>query len=138
MNRRTVWIFATLGASLLGASCSGGGGGGGTDTDPPPGTGQTREIHLTEGLAFSPGDIVIDRGTRVRWINDAAIPHTITPENTQQPGAWAAATVSAAGQTVEHTFNTAGVFYYRCQPHHGQGMTGIIRVKDDEGGGIYE
>jgi plastocyanin len=95
--------------------------------------GPITEIHLTGNFAFAPNDITIQAGTRVRWVNDVAVFHTITPENAQQPGVWADAEVATAGQTFEHTFNTPGQTYrYRCRPHSSNfttGMVGVIRVQ---------
>lgn len=87
------------------------------------------EIHLTGGLAFSPQEVTIAPGTTVRWINDVAMIHTITPINPAQPGAWPSQQVQNAGQTYEYTFTTAGTYEYRCNPHASFGMTGRIIVQ---------
>lgn len=127
------------------AACSGGDdgtgpgeagqGGGGT-----PGGGNsggqvlsgTVEIRMS-GASFSPSDVVITRGTVVRWRNEAGIYHTITPENATQAGVWQRQETSTAGVALEHTFDTAAQTYrYRCEPHSGsftQGMVGSIRVQ---------
>lgn len=87
------------------------------------------EIHLTTGLRFSPEDVTINPGTTVRWINDASVAHTVTPDNTSQPGVWSSVSTSSPGTVLEHTFTESGQQYgYHCQPHQAQGMTGVIRV----------
>jgi plastocyanin len=117
---------AVLAATLV--ACGGGGDGGGI-TDPPPTPGpQVVTIHLTSGLAFSPADVTIAPGTTVRWVNDAAMTHTITPDNPAQAGAWPSTTVSEAGAVYEKVFSATGDYAYHCNPHSGV-MRGTIRVR---------
>jgi plastocyanin len=89
------------------------------------------EIHLS-GTSFLNGTITIPPGTTVRWINDGTDTHTVTPENTSQPGVWQRATTSSQGLVLEHTFNVANqVYRYRCEPHSTSftsGMVGVITV----------
>lgn len=86
-------------------------------------------VHLTSGLTFSPADLTIYVGTTVRWVNDANIFHTITPDGHTE---WSRATVNTAGDEFTHTFDTVGEFPYYCEPHGGpggQGMSGTITVQ---------
>jgi plastocyanin len=96
--------------------------------DDPAGTNNnTREIRM-QATAFSPSDVTIARGLTVRWVNDQAIAHTITPSNLQQAGVWATQNIPATqGANFSHAFNTAGVFNYTCTLH--VGMTGRITVQ---------
>jgi plastocyanin len=89
----------------------------------------TAVVHLTDNFRFFPSEVTLPRGARIRWVNDVAMAHTITPGNAGQAGAWASQGISAAGATFEHTFATAGNFPYHCIPHQGGGMTGTIRVQ---------
>lgn len=84
------------------------------------------EVRLTANLTFSPEELTIEPGTRVRWVNDVTMLHTITPEGHSE---WTEGTVSSAGDTFEHTFHTAGTFPYFCSPHLNDGMTGEITVQ---------
>ena len=84
------------------------------------------EIHLTSGLRFDPSAVTISPGTTVRWINDAAIFHTVTPDGHTE---WERATLSQSGETFEHTFETEGTFDYFCEPHESAGMVGSITVE---------
>lgn len=90
------------------------------------------EIHLTAGSQFSPNTLTITPGTTVRWINDSATAHTVTPENASQPGVWTRRETSATGVVFEHTFTVSGQTYrYRCEPHSSSfssGMVGTITV----------
>jgi plastocyanin len=93
------------------------------------------EIHLTQTSEFSPASVSISPGTTVRWINDAAIEHTITPENASQPGVWQRQTTSTAGVVFEHQFNEANQTYrYRCEPHSSNFETGMVGVITVTGG----
>lgn len=84
------------------------------------------EVHLTSSLTFSPAELTIEPGTTVRWVNDASIFHTITPNGHSE---WDDTSVSSAGETFTHTFETEGEFPYYCSPHRSQGMTGTITVQ---------
>ncbi|MCL6500143.1 MAG: hypothetical protein K6U07_08990 [Firmicutes bacterium] len=66
----------------------------------------------------------------VRWVNDAEIFHTVTPDDPAQPGAWPATSTSRRGTVLIHVFTQPGRTYaYHCEPHRGLGMTGVIRVR---------
>jgi len=88
--------------------------------------GEVVEVILTSSFTFSPSEVTISPGTTVRWVNAAAIYHTITPDGHSE---WSAATVTQAGQTFEHTFQAAGTFPYYCEPHRALGMAGTITVQ---------
>jgi plastocyanin len=112
-------------ALALGSACSDDNGGTAPDPDPNVVT-----IRLTSILRFSPAEVEISPGTTVRWVNDAAIFHTVTPDNANQPGVWQRQTTSTAGEVFRHTFTQAGQTYtYHCEPHLAQGMVGTIRVR---------
>jgi plastocyanin len=97
---------------------------------PQPGPDGVVEIRLTANLRFEPGDIVIPRGTPVRWVNAAAVFHTVTPDIATQPGVWNPRAMNTSGETFTHTFNEAGQTYtYHCEPHRSAGMTGRIRIQ---------
>ncbi|MGQ0561616.1 MAG: cupredoxin domain-containing protein [Gemmatimonadota bacterium] len=100
-----------------------------TEGSDPGGSG-TVVIRLTAGLQFQPATVEIEPGTTVRWVNDGAIFHTVTPDNRQQPGVWARRGLTAAGETFSHTFTTSGQTYsYHCEPHESLGMRGTVRVR---------
>jgi plastocyanin len=121
MNRAAT---AVAFAAILLSGCSSGG-----DPAGPPGD-NVVEIRLTTGLRFSPADVTIDPGTSVRWVNDASMLHTVTPDSPGQAGVWAAAQRATPGIVLTHTFNTAGqVYNYHCDPHLADGMVGVIRVR---------
>lgn len=115
---------AASAAALLALAACGGGDGGGGITNPPPG-GQTTEINMSAS-SFNPISVTVPVGRQVVWTNGSGVPHTVTPDNAAQAGAWASAQL-AAGGTFQHTFNTAGTYNYHCNFHNG--MTGTITVQ---------
>lgn len=136
--QRTKRIATVVGMALAlagaGVACDSGDG----DTGPENGSQGTGsdavEVHLTSSRTFSPADLTIEAGTTVRWVNDAAIFHTITPDGHTE---WTRQEMSSAGQTFEHTFSSEGTFPYFCEPHQAEGMTGTITVESSGGTGIY-
>lgn len=87
-------------------------------------------IRVTAGLQFQPSNVTIAPGTTVRWVNDAAIFHTVTADSGSQPGVWSRRSLNTAGETFSHTFARSGETYtYHCEPHVNQGMRGTIRVQ---------
>lgn len=89
-------------------------------------------VHIT-GSNFVPADVSVTAGTTVRWVNDAAAAHTITPQDLTQPGVFGRKTFSNQGTVLEHTFSTAGqVYHYRCEIHSDNftvGMVGTVTVQ---------
>ena len=124
MNRSTssrlvVSLVLALSAALLTSAC-----GGNDSPTGPPQTG-TVEIQL-QAQSFEPGDVLIEPGTTVRWVNAQSIQHTITPDGHDE---WERAVVTEANEVFEHTFHDEGTFPYFCEPHQAVGMTGRIRVE---------
>ncbi|HUF26196.1 MAG TPA: plastocyanin/azurin family copper-binding protein [Gemmatimonadaceae bacterium] len=125
MGLRRALAAPVLAAALVASlACSGGG-----PSQPPPGQ-QIVDIRLTSGLRFSSADVTIDPGTTIRWVNDGAIFHTVTPNDPNQAGVWNRTETTSAGVVLTHTFTTSGQTYaYHCEPHVSMGMTGVIRVR---------
>lgn len=98
-------------------------------TPPPQQPGNTREVTINiasdamdlGSAAFGQNPLTIDVGTKVNWINQDTVSHTITSFT----GAFDSGTL-AAGQTFSFTFNDPGTFNYYCQIH--PTMTGQIVV----------
>jgi len=102
--------------------------GGGT-----PGPDVTIEL---ANFSFQPNVVVVRTGDVIRWVNNEAIAHNVNgnlstyPDNPEgffsggpTPGPW----------QFDFEFNTPGIYNYRCDPHFGQGMTGIVYVYDPLG-----
>ena len=117
MKRFIRW--AAIGLCGLLAACF-------SDTGPLENGGGTRTVHMGSS-SFSPSSVVVSRGGSVKWVNDAAIAHDITPNNPNQVGAWTARKIAASSDaTFTFQFTTQGVYDYHCTVH--SGMTGRITV----------
>lgn len=88
-------------------------------------TGGAVQVIDIQGLSFSPRDVTVARGTRIRWTNNSGMLHTVTPDG---HSAWQGRDLSN-GQTFEVVLDQVGTFNYYCVPHRGDGMTGTIRVQ---------
>lgn len=78
-------------------------------------------------LRFSPATLNIKVGDTVIW-NGLSGGHNVAFDDFRSgnPG---------AVPTFSHTFNSAGSFIYRCEPHSFSGMIGTINVSGEGGGG---
>jgi halocyanin-like protein len=85
----------------------------------------------SNGLAFAPTGVWIDPETTItfEWVGPG---HNIVVENGPSGTSWEGVDgLEGEGFTHQHTFETAGVYQYFCQPHKGQGMLGAVAVGDD-------
>ncbi|MFC4542675.1 plastocyanin/azurin family copper-binding protein [Halosolutus amylolyticus] len=90
------------------------------------------------GTHFEPHVVRIEPGETVSWVLERGS-HTTTayaPTNDRprripdDADAWDSGTLTEAGATFEHTFETAGVYDYFCSPHENGGMLGSVVVGD--------
>ena len=66
-----------------------------------------------KNFAFNPPTLTVKVGTKVTWINNDSVPHTVTSDS----GSELASSTLSTGATYSHTFNTAGSFPYHCSIH---------------------
>lgn len=88
-------------------------------------------------VAFDPVGLLLESGTRVRWVNEAGV-HTITayhPDNDNRPlriphdaEAWDSGYLVEPGSTFERRLTHPGVYDYCCRPHERAGMAGRLVV----------
>ena len=101
---------------------------------------------MTDDLAFEPADITVSVGETVTWETTGSVPHSVTAYEEQLPDgaayfasggfdsesaardAYPSEGSVGAGETYEHTFETAGEFPYFCIPHE-SGMKGTVVVE---------
>lgn len=94
-----------------------------------PGGGEpvaTDSVDLPKSYRFAPADVVVPTGTTVTWTNSDNFSHSVqflggglpTEPLLMQPG-----------ESVTFTFDTAGVFEYRCHLHP-RDMTGSVTVTE--------
>ena len=82
-------------------------------------------------VAFSPPKLLISKGTKVTWTNDAAVPHFVNtdphPDHNYLP------TLNSVelkpGQTYSYIFADAGEWPYHCSLHFPQGMVASVIVR---------
>lgn len=77
------------------------------------------------GMAFSPSNITIKKGTAVTWTNNDSVSHTVT-ESDNQTGP--SSSTVAPGGTYTFTYSAVGSFNYHCTIH--QSMTGTVTVTE--------
>jgi plastocyanin len=69
------------------------------------------EVRL-ESVAFSPSELRVKAGTRVRWVNADPVRHSITAFD----GSFDSGLIDP-GMIYERTFDRTGTFAYHCTPH---------------------
>jgi plastocyanin len=89
-----------------------------------PGGPATVEINLLTD-SYDPQIVSVPPGTRIRWTNVFARPHTISPGG---HWAWRLVEMSAPRQQFEVVLNNPGTFPYLCEYLYTNGMTGTITV----------
>lgn len=80
------------------------------------------------GTSFSPGNVTIQVGDTVTWVNNNQGFHNVAADD----GSFRSGD-PADEWTFSHTFTAAGTFGYHCEPHQSFGMTGTVTV--EAGGG---
>jgi plastocyanin/DNA/RNA endonuclease YhcR with UshA esterase domain len=81
---------------------------------------------------FSPQDITIEVGETVQWDNNSGGTHNVNGTTATYPGnaeSFTSGGASSSAWSFSHTFNTAGTYDYRCDPHFGLGMFGTVTVQ---------
>jgi len=81
-----------------------------------------------ENSRFTPENVTINRGERVRWFNAESgiypIPHTITsgdPADNNEGELWDSGSMSP-GESFTQQFDEVGVFEYFCEFHYRMGQ----------------
>ena len=86
----------------------------------PARTSATKSVAIA-GFAFKPATLTVAKGTKVRWANQDAVPHTAT-----RAGVFTTKRIGA-GKAVAIRFDKAGSFRYHCTIH--PQMSGRIVVQ---------
>jgi plastocyanin len=79
---------------------------------------------------FLPDRVVVAAGTRVRWVNEEDVYHTITASDPQHPRRASGQydhPVAEKGETYDRLFDRPGTYAYFCRPH-AETMLGTIEV----------
>ncbi len=89
-------------------------------SDSPPATGPVAATVTLINTSFAPSVIAIDAGQTVEWKwDDGQVPHNVTFDTFHS-------STKIAG-TYFHTFNTPGVYNYRCTIHINMVGTVVVR-----------
>ena len=78
-------------------------------------------------LVFEPNELTVNAGETVTFINNALPPHNIIVDGRADLSR--EALMFSPGETQEIVFADAGDFNFKCAPHEGAGMKGVIHVK---------
>jgi plastocyanin len=106
----------------------------------PTDTAEISMVTNDSGHHFLPGVVRVNVGGTVTWTNESG-GHSTTAyhADNDQPQlvpdgatAWDSGTLSEQGATLEHTFETEGVYHYYCIPHETLGMIGSIIVGEPD------
>ncbi|MFC7135141.1 MULTISPECIES: cupredoxin domain-containing protein [Salinibaculum] len=132
IDRRALMRAGVLAVAGGLAGCSGGGDG--TDGDGGSGDGSegetTSEIAL-QNTAFQPVRASVAPGTTVTWTNEDSFGHDVTATQFHDGAAeWSFAMSVPAGESVTHTFESAGAYEYFCTIHGEASMCGVVLVGD--------
>ena len=107
-----IWIVVLAAFALVGC-------GAGKSAQAPVPLAEKNTVTIQD-FKFNPGEITIQKGETITWINQDSVTHTVT-------GTVINSGSLTKGQSFKQTFNEAGVFDYNCTPH--PAMTGKIIVK---------
>ena len=78
-------------------------------------------------LVFEPNEVTVNAGETVTFINNALPPHNIIVDGRADLSR--ESLMFSPGETQEIVFADAGDFNFKCAPHEGAGMKGVIHVK---------
>lgn len=129
-----VAALAAAGALAALAGCGGGGndGGGGTTSAAAPAA--ARPAVVIKTFEFTPRSLTVARGTKVTWVDDDEIDHTVTSgtrkgESDDTPDGRFDIRLADKGAKGSFTFTRPGTYTYYCTIHPGPGMTGRVVVR---------
>lgn len=104
-----------------------------TDQNESDGDGESQTVEVTaRGVQFVSAIIYIEPGDTVRWTNMAS--HNVETIEAMSPDGQEKVN-SEIGANISQTFETEGVLVYKCTPHWGNRMGGIIVVGQPENPG---
>ena len=78
-------------------------------------------------LVFEPNEVTVNAGDTVTFVNNALPPHNIIVDGRADLSR--ESLMFSPGETQEIVFADAGDFNFKCAPHEGAGMKGVIHVQ---------
>ncbi len=84
-----------------------------TSTPVVTGTSNTSVTVNIRSFSFDPSTITVKKGTKVTWLNNDSVSHTITSDS----GSLLKSSILAPGQSFSFTFTNIGTVNYHCSIH---------------------
>jgi len=78
-------------------------------------------------LVFEPNELTVNAGDTVTFVNNALPPHNIIVDGRADLSR--ESLMFSPGETQEIVFADKGDFNFKCAPHEGAGMKGVIHVQ---------
>tara|TARA_Y100001938_G_scaffold123943_1_gene173631 strand:+ start:234 stop:593 length:360 start_codon:yes stop_codon:yes gene_type:complete len=78
-------------------------------------------------LVFEPNEVTVKAGDTVTFVNNALPPHNIIVDGRADLSR--ESLMFSPGETQEIVFADTGDFNFKCAPHDGAGMKGVIHVQ---------
>ena len=78
-------------------------------------------------LVFEPNEVTVNAGETVTFVNNALPPHNIIVDGRADLSR--EALMFSPGETQEIVFADKGDFNFKCAPHEGAGMKGVMHVQ---------
>ena len=78
-------------------------------------------------LVFEPNEVTVNAGDTVTFVNNALPPHNIIVDGRADLSR--ESLMFSPGETQEIVFADKGDFNFKCAPHEGAGMKGVIHVE---------
>ena len=113
---------------------------GGASDDPASAPRPEKKVVTIEGIAFEPGELTVQVGETVEWLNKDEVDHTVTSGDPgeqgvpgvdkgtpPEPDGYFDEPLKRAGAMTSFTFDERGTFDYFCRVH--ASMTGVITVE---------
>lgn len=88
---------------------------------------QTATSVTVKLFQYQPGRIQVKAGTKVTWVNEDEIFHTITAGEPAKKGGGFNAPLDGKGKSFSFTFSQPGTYSYHCDRH--EHMRGAIEVR---------
>ena len=78
-------------------------------------------------LVFEPNEVTVNAGETVTFVNNALPPHNIIVDGRADLSR--ESLMFSPGETQEIVFADKGDFNFKCAPHEGAGMKGVVHVE---------
>jgi putative membrane protein len=81
---------------------------------------------VIKNMQFSPATLTVKAGTKVTWVNQDAVAHTVTSGLRGAPDGKFDAKLEDSGKQWSFTFNKVGTYNYYCKPHQNMNAKVVV------------